>query len=83
MFLRNHGTLATGGTVAEAFARIYRLEWACAAQVRALSMGMPIRELSASSRTRTMDLAGGGKTANLAWAAALRRLDRIDPSYRD
>ena len=84
MFLRNHGTLATGGTVAQAFSRIYRLEWACAAQVRALSMGLPLSQPSAKSRERTQALAaGGGHVTELLWAALLRKLDRIDPSFRD
>ena len=39
MILRNHGTLAVGGTVAECFLRLYFLERACDAQVAALSAG--------------------------------------------
>ena len=37
MILRNHGTLALGKNVAEAFTNIYFLEKACSYQVRALS----------------------------------------------
>src|SRR4028119_168132 len=36
MLLRNHGTLAVGSTVGEAFIRIYFLERACQAQILAL-----------------------------------------------
>src|SRR5688500_1884600 len=39
MILRNHGTLAVGETVGEAFLRLYYLERACEAQVLALSAG--------------------------------------------
>src|SRR3954467_2885385 len=39
MLLRNHGTLAVGETVGEAFVRIYILERACQAQILALSAG--------------------------------------------
>ena len=39
MFLRNHGTLAVGRTVREAFRSIANLETACATQIAALSMG--------------------------------------------
>ena len=39
MILRNHGTLAVGETVGEAFVKIYFLERACEAQILALSAG--------------------------------------------
>ena len=39
MILRNHGTLAVGETVGEAFISIYFLERACEAQIMALSAG--------------------------------------------
>ena len=39
MILRNHGTLALGETVGEAFIKIYFLERACEAQIKALSAG--------------------------------------------
>ena len=39
MLLWNHGTLTCGGTVAEAFQRMYFLERACSMQVRTLSTG--------------------------------------------
>src|SRR3712207_7667714 len=39
MLLRNHGTLAVGETVGEAFLKIYFLERACHAQILALSAG--------------------------------------------
>ncbi|PMY01893.1 class II aldolase/adducin family protein, partial [Pseudomonas sp. GW460-13] len=39
MVLRNHGLLAAGTTVAEAFIVIYYLERACQAQVAALAGG--------------------------------------------
>jgi len=37
MLLRNHGTLAVGKTVGEAFNNLYRLERACRAQLLAQS----------------------------------------------
>jgi ribulose-5-phosphate 4-epimerase/fuculose-1-phosphate aldolase len=39
MLLRNHGTLALGETVGEAFLKLYFLERACEAQILALSAG--------------------------------------------
>ncbi len=39
MIFRNHGTLAVGETVGEAFVKLYFLERACEAQVLALTAG--------------------------------------------
>ena len=59
MILRNHGLLAAGRTVAEAFHEIYFLERACQAQVQALAGGSALRippahvcELTASQFNR-------------------------------
>ncbi|MFT5131043.1 MAG: ribulose-5-phosphate 4-epimerase/fuculose-1-phosphate aldolase [Rhodothermales bacterium] len=43
MILRNHGLLALGGSIAEAFNQIYFLERACQAQVAALAGGRQLR----------------------------------------
>jgi ribulose-5-phosphate 4-epimerase/fuculose-1-phosphate aldolase len=43
MILRNHGLLATGRCIAEAFNQIYFLERACQAQVQALAGGRQLR----------------------------------------
>jgi ribulose-5-phosphate 4-epimerase/fuculose-1-phosphate aldolase len=40
MILRNHGLLAAGPTIAEAFNLLYQLETSCRAQVQALSAGI-------------------------------------------
>ena len=42
MVLRNHGLLAVGPTIAQAFSNIYRAELACKAQVLALSCSSEI-----------------------------------------
>src|SRR5688572_29360540 len=53
MILRNHGLLVVGGSIAEAFYSIFRLERACQVQVAALSCGtelqMPPEEVVAES----------------------------------
>jgi ribulose-5-phosphate 4-epimerase/fuculose-1-phosphate aldolase len=41
MSLRNHGLLAVGRSIPEAFNRIYFLERACQAQVQAMAGGRP------------------------------------------
>jgi ribulose-5-phosphate 4-epimerase/fuculose-1-phosphate aldolase len=85
MILRNHGTLALGRTCADAFARIYFLERACSIQVRALAGGArpnwPNKGVP-EKIAGTAAMAFEGMIGGLAWPALLRRLDRIDSSYR-
>ena len=88
MILRNHGTLAIGKTVGECFLRLYFIERACDAQVKMLSAGRdglhnPPQGTPEKVKAQTPP-AGIGMIANgLAWPALLRKLDRIDPSFRD
>lgn len=87
MILRNHGTLAVGDSVAACFIRLYFLERACEAQVKMLSAGY--ENLSTPPQGTPEKVAeqskpeGMGMVAQmLAWPALLRKLDRIDPSFR-
>ena len=84
MLLRNHGTLAVGETCGLAFMAIYFLERACTAQVRTLSgkPNMPSAEAQKTVDSQSASLFQPGVDA-LAWPALLRKLDRLDPSFRD
>ncbi len=85
MLLWNHGTLTVGTTVAEAFLSMYFLERACAMQVATLGGAAATHE----AKPAVVDLVGKqaafGKAAvaRLAWAPLLRKLDRLDPRFRD
>ncbi|MDN7177033.1 class II aldolase/adducin family protein [Caballeronia sp. SEWSISQ10-4 2] len=85
MLLRNHGTLAVGASVSEAFVRMFMLQRACSAQVRTLSMGRPLHEVSAAARASTEAMGTSATTLSrygqLAWPALLRKLDREMPGY--
>ncbi len=88
MILRNHGTLAVGNSVAACFLRLYFLERACAAQVKMLSAGRD--HLNTPPQGTPEKVAGQSAPAGmgmlaerLAWPALLRKLDRIDPGFRD
>jgi ribulose-5-phosphate 4-epimerase/fuculose-1-phosphate aldolase len=83
MILRNHGTLTVGHNVAEAFLRIYLLERACSIQVRALSMGRPLKAVTAEAieRSAQTEAALGGPVANVAWEAHKRLLNPVS-DYR-
>ena len=86
LMLRNHGLLTVGPTIADAFLYMYLFESACTIQLRAQAASpelIPIdskiiagAQMAAKQVTRQ---AGGA----LAWPGLLRKLDRIDRSYRD
>jgi ribulose-5-phosphate 4-epimerase/fuculose-1-phosphate aldolase len=86
LMLRNHGLLTVAPSVADAFLMMYIFEAACTIQLRAQAASselIPIdqkivagAQMAAKQVTRS---AGGA----LAWPALLRKLDRIDRSYRD
>jgi ribulose-5-phosphate 4-epimerase/fuculose-1-phosphate aldolase len=85
MILRNHGLLACGRTVAEAFNMLYWLERACDAQVAAMSCGSKLRVPSdevAAKTAHLYDPATRRRFGLLEWPAMLRLVDAIDPSYR-
>lgn len=85
MILRNHGTLALGDNVGEAFIKIYFLERACEAQVKALAAGhenVSNPPQGAPELTAQQGKAGLKMAANLlAWPALLRKAYRLDPSF--
>jgi ribulose-5-phosphate 4-epimerase/fuculose-1-phosphate aldolase len=85
MILRNHGTLALGDTVGEAFIRIYFLERACEAQIKALAAGdgnLSNPPQGSPELTAEMGKVGLKLSANLlAWPALLRKAYRLDPGF--
>ncbi len=84
MILRHHGTLAVGSSVGDAFQTMYFLERACAIQVAALSNNAALSLPSPLVQdVVTRQVASFGDVADrLLWPAMLRRLDRLDTSYR-
>ena len=88
MILRNHGTLAVGDSVASCFLRLYFLERACEAQVHMLSAGRenlnnPPQGVEQKVAGQSNPKGASMLAKRLAWPALLRKLDRMDPSYRD
>src|SRR5262249_17141689 len=88
LILRNHGLLTVGETVADAFISMYFLEASCAIQVRAQSGGGELISVPkeiidrADGQSAAMSRPRGSRGA-LPWPGLLRRLDRVDPSYRN
>ena len=89
LVLRNHGLLVTGHNVADAFLRLYRLERACQVQVDAAAAGTlrlipdDVAEKSGRDTDRFSAMGSSDGVGALEFAALMRKLDRIDPSYRD
>ncbi|MBS1121356.1 MAG: class aldolase [Deltaproteobacteria bacterium] len=83
--LRNHGLLTVGPSIADAFLLMYLFEATCAIQLRAQAAQAELIQiepavLGTAKMMASMVMRGGG--GGLAWPALLRKLDRIDPSYR-
>src|ERR1700732_2715984 len=88
MLLRNHGTLTVGRSVASAFERMYHLERACTMQVRTRMLGPTAYPIEKAVVDKNEPLFNNPDRAelratNLVWPPLLRKLDRLDPSYRN
>jgi ribulose-5-phosphate 4-epimerase/fuculose-1-phosphate aldolase len=86
MILRNHGLLAVGASVAEAFNTLYWLELACKVQVDAMACNGELNIPSADVQKKTAHLYAPTTRRPfgvLEWPAMLRYLDRRDPSFRE
>ena len=86
MILRNHGTMACGPNAGGAWQAIFRLERACKYQILAESGGNEINHLSndiIQSRQDTSSTSALKKRGEFIWPALLRKLDRIDDSFRE
>ena len=86
LILRNHGLLTVGRSVAEAFSLMFYLNLACEVQVATLSMGaelvIPPKEVCEKVGKQYVQTAFDDGDLELEWAAHLRMLDALDPSYR-
>jgi len=85
MMLRNHGLLTVGATIPDAFLFMYMFEAACTIQLRAQAASPELITIDpkivagATMMAKQVTRSAGGA---LAWPALLRKLDRIDPSFR-
>jgi len=88
MFLKNHGVIAVGDTVAQAYRLLYKLERACKTQVLAMSTGQAIHVLEQSviDKVRTPsvdDRHPRSERERLYFEAMMRVIDRVNPGYAD
>ena len=88
MFMKNHGVLAVGDSVAQAYRRLYKLERVCRAQILAMSTGRPLAMLDDAlvRRVETPNPRNSHSQAEreaLYFAAMMRVLDREMPGYAE
>jgi ribulose-5-phosphate 4-epimerase/fuculose-1-phosphate aldolase len=88
VFMKNHGILVAGDTVAQAYRRLYKLERVCRAQVLAMSTGKPLEVLSDAIVAQVQAPAPGDRHSRaererLFFEAMMRILDREMPGYAD
>src|SRR5919106_1789041 len=84
MILRNHGLLAVGATIPEAFITIYWLERACQAQVFAMNSKCTLPGNDVVRLTNERYKPGQRRRiGELEWAGLLRLLERRYPGFRD
>jgi ribulose-5-phosphate 4-epimerase/fuculose-1-phosphate aldolase len=83
MILRNHGLLAVGPSIPLAFSNLFNLQFACETQVLAMAGNAALNLPSPAVSAHTAKLAVAPEAPfGTEWAGLLRRLDRLDPSYR-
>lgn len=86
LMLRNHGPVVMGETVAEMFFTHWALQRACEIQLATMAMGkpvvVPLDVIAVHQRDLHLAQVPGGPGA-ADFAAWVRRIDRIDRSWRD
>ncbi len=88
MFMKNHGVLVVGNTVAQAYRRLYKLERVCRAQLLAMGSGQPLEVLSDAIVAQVQappadDRHTRTEREHLFFDAMMRVLDRELPGYAD
>jgi len=85
LVLRNHGLLTVGKTIADAFLAMYTFENTCRIQLDAQAGGelisidpRIIASVAQATQMQTADLGGA-----FVWPALIRKLDKLDSSYKD
>ena len=86
LILRNHGALVVGRTIGEAFNWTHRLELACRSQLAAMACNtklIPVSQAVLEETWSNYQPQTRRPYGVMEWPALLRKLDRIDPSYRN
>jgi ribulose-5-phosphate 4-epimerase/fuculose-1-phosphate aldolase len=84
--LRNHGVLTVGRSIGEAFNWMHRLELACHSQLAAMACQTPLQQVPQPILEETWNNYQPSTRRPyglMEWPALLRKLDRMDTSFRD
>lgn len=85
LLLRNHGLLTVGSKVADAFLTMHNFQRACEIQVLAQGNGaelVTITEAVMETVPGYVKAVTRGAGSGLIWPALLRKMDRVDASYK-
>jgi ribulose-5-phosphate 4-epimerase/fuculose-1-phosphate aldolase len=86
LILRNHGLLTVGKTIGEAFNWMHRLELTARSQLAAMATGAKLVNVAQPVLQETyMNYQPQTRRPYgvMEWPALLRKLDRMDPSYKE
>lgn len=86
VILRNHGLMTIGKTVPDAFLMMFTLQRACQIQILAQGHGaelLPISEAVLATVPGFVKAVTRGAGSALSWPPLLRKMDRLDASYRN
>ncbi|HTK02386.1 MAG TPA: class II aldolase/adducin family protein [Bordetella sp.] len=86
LILRNHGAMTVGTTVGGAFNWMHRLELACRSQLGAMACGVPLNRVPEKVLEETWNNYQPNTRrpyGQMEWPGLLRKLDRLDPSFRN
>jgi len=85
LMLRNHGLLTVGASIPDAFLAMYIFESACQIQLAAQAGGGELRMIAPEilgGTAESMKVQTSGLGGAFAWPALLRKLERVEGSYR-
>ncbi len=85
VFMKNHGVLIVGDSIASAWDDLYYLERACEAQRLALATGRPLKAVpeAVAARTAAQMREGDGESARLHLESVKRILAKSEPDFAD
>ena len=85
VFMKNHGVLVVGDSIASAWDDLYYLERACEAQRLALATGRPLKAVpeEVAARTAAQMREGDGESARLHLESIKRILAKSEPDFAD